>query len=82
MTIKKNICILHLHSYSNFILKIIVKDRVIPILQIRKLKVKKVSEPKSSDVKSCPFSITAVSLLNLKLLGKVAAVFEHYSELH
>lgn len=49
---------LHLHSYSNFIFKIIIFkiNRFMPILQIRKLKVKKFHELRSSDVKSSPYS--------------------------
>lgn len=65
MTTNKNIYMFHLHSYSNFILKIVVIDRFNPILQIRKLKVKKVSELRSSGFKSYPLSITTVCLLDL-----------------
>jgi len=56
VTANNNICMLHWHSESNFIFQIIIVDRFMPILQIRKLKVKKLCELRSSDFKSCPYS--------------------------
>lgn len=75
----KNIYIFHLHSYSNFIFKMVIINRVFPILQIS-WRSKKVSELWSSEFKSCPHSITSVCLLNRKLLVKMAVPFEHCSE--
>ena len=70
MTASKNIFIFLLHSYSHFILKIVI-DRVIPILQVRQIKVKKSLNP-SVLILHPAVSIPPVCLLSLKLLMKVA----------
>lgn len=75
MTANNNTCILDLHSYPNFILTFIVIGRFVPLVSIRKLKVKRSI---NSDLLILNPVLTAVCLLHLKPLVEVIVPFERY----